>query len=102
MTLQEAKELLLVLAKELLQPERQKELLLATNVHEQAGWNWGPDTALADFQGVAVNNEGLVIELNLSGQEDLIFDLSMFCSLISLRLANFSECGKATGEHQSQ
>jgi hypothetical protein len=93
----------LVLAKELLQPERQKELLLATNIHEQANWNWGPGIALTDFQGVAtVENQGFIIELNFSGQKDLKFDLSIFRSLISLQVANFSECGKATGERRSQ
>ena len=93
---------MLVLAKEVLQPERQKELLLATNIHKQANWNWGPGIALTDFQGVAVENQGLIIELNFSSQQDLKFDLSIFRSLISLQVANFSKCGKATGERWSQ
>ena len=82
-----------------LSSEEQKELLLATGIHEQAGWNWGPDVPLAEFQGVTVDDgEGLVVGLDFSGQEDVEFELAMFSPFTSLRAVNFRGCRKARGE----
>lgn len=82
-----------------LSPQAQKELLLATRIHVQAGWwGWGPDVPLNEFEGVAVDGEGLVIGLDFSEQKELKFDLAVFAPLTSLQVINFRLCKDATGE----
>ena len=53
---------------------------------------------LAEFEGVTVNGEGLVVGLDFSEQEELEFDLAVFAPLTSLQVINFTNCGEATGE----
>ena len=82
-------------------PEAQKALLLAAGIHGQAGWGWGPAVPLAEFEGVTVNSEGLVVGLDFSEQEELEFDLAVFAPLTSLQVINFKNCETATGECSS-
>ena len=79
-------------------PEAQKELLLAAGIHEQVGWNWRVDVPLGEFQGVSVDDAGLVVGLDFSEQEELEFDLAVLAPLTSLQVVNFRNCKKATGE----
>ena len=79
-------------------PEAQKELLLAAGIHNQVGWNWRVDVPLGEFQGVSVDDVGLVVGLDFSRQEKLEFDLAVLAPLTSLQVVNFKECYKATGE----
>ena len=83
-------------------PEAQKALLLAAGIHGRAGWGWGPTVPLAEFEGVTVNGEGLVVGLDFSEQKkELAFDLAVFAPLTSLQVINFTNCGEATGECSS-
>ena len=79
-------------------PEAQKELLLAARIHEQVGWNWRVDVPLGEFQGVSVDDAGLVAGLDFSEQMELEFDLAVLAPLTSLQVVNFYRCLKATGE----
>ena len=79
-------------------PEAQKDLLLAARIHEQVGWNWQVDVPLEEFQGVSVDDAGLVVGLDFSEQKGLEFDLAVFAPLTSLQVVNFRNCRKATGE----
>ena len=80
-------------------PEAQKELLLAARIQEQVGWNWQIDVPLDEFQGVSVDDAGLVVGLDFSEQpEELKFDLAVLAPLTSLQVVNFRNCRKATGE----
>ena len=79
-------------------PEAQKDLLLAARIHEQVGWNWQVDVPLEEFQGVSVDDAGLVVGLDFSEQEALEFDLVVLAPLTSLQVVNFRNCRKATGE----
>ena len=81
-----------------LSPQSQKELLLATRIHGQAGWGWGPDVPLNEFEGVAVDGEGFIVGLDFSEQKELEFDLAVFAPLTSLQVVNFRLCENATGE----
>ena len=80
------------------QVQQQRELLLAAGIHGQAGWGWAPDVPLAEFEGVTVDGEGLVVGLDFSEQKELEFDLVVLAPLTSLQVVNFSKCYKATGE----
>ena len=53
---------------------------------------------LAEFEGVTVNGEGLVVGLDFSEQKELEFDLAVLAPLTSLQVVNFRNCKKATGE----
>ena len=53
---------------------------------------------LAEFEGVTVNGEGLVVGLDFSEQKILEFDLAVFAPLTSLQVINFKYCLNATGE----
>ena len=53
---------------------------------------------LNEFEGVAVDGEGLVIGLDFSEQKELKFDLAVFAPLTSLQVINFRLCKDATGE----
>ena len=79
-------------------PEAQKELLLAARIHEQVGWNWRLDVPLEEFQGVSVNDAGLVVGLDFSEQKGLEFNLAVLAPLTSLQVVNFRNCNEATGE----
>ena len=79
-------------------PEAQKELLLPAGIHEQVGWNWQVDVPLEEFQGVSVDDAGLVVGLDFSEQKQLEFDLAVLAPLTSLQVVNFHNCRKATGE----
>ena len=79
-------------------PEAQKELLLAARIQEQVGWNWRVDVPLGEFQGVSVDDAGLVVGLDFSEQEELEFDLAVLAPLTSLQVVNFRNCRKATGK----
>ena len=79
-------------------PEAQKELLLAARIQEQVRWNWQVDVPLGEFQGVSVDDAGLVVGLDFSGQKELEFNLAVLAPLTSLQVVNFRDCGKATGE----
>ena len=79
-------------------PEAQKELLLAAGIHQQVVWNWRVDVPLGEFEGVSVDDAGLVIGLDFSKQKQLEFDLAVLAPLTSLQVVNFYNCTKATGE----
>jgi hypothetical protein len=79
-------------------PEAQKELLLAARIQEQVRWNWRVDVPLEEFQGVSVDDAGLVVGLDFSGQRELEFDLAVLAPLTSLQVVNFRNCRNATGE----
>ena len=79
-------------------PEAQKDLLLAARIHEQVGWNWQVDVPLEEFQGVSVDDAGLVVGLDFSEQKELEFDLAVLAPLTSLQVVNIRNCRKATGE----
>ena len=80
-------------------PEAQKELLLAAGIHEQVGWNWQVDVPLGEFEGVSVDDAGLVVGLDFSEQSKVLqFDIAVFAPLTSLQVVNFHNCRNATGE----
>ena len=79
-------------------PEAQKELLLAAGIHQQVEFNWRVDVPLGEFEGVSVDDAGLVIGLDFSEQSGLKFDLAMLAPLTSLQVVNFLACKEATGE----
>ena len=82
------------------QAEAQKELLLAAGIHQQVVWNWRVDVPLGEFEGVSVDDAGLVVGLDFSEQRELEFDLAVLAPLTmtSLQVVNFPNCKKATGE----
>jgi len=71
-------------------PGAQKELLLAAGIHKQVGWNWQIEVSLGEFQGVSVDDTGLVVGLDFSEQKELEFDLAVFAE----RRASYDRQGR--------
>ena len=79
-----------------LSPEAQKELLLAMALPLKS---WSADVPLGEFEGVTVDEAGLVVKLDLSGKKDIAIKLADIAGLESLKELNLNECRKATGTY---
>ena len=85
-------------------PEAQKELLLAAGIHKQVGWNWQIDIPLGEFQGVSVDDAGLVVGIDFCGQDQrgeaagLKFNLAVLAPLTSLQVVNLRLLETTSGE----
>ena len=58
--------------------------------------SWSADVPLGEFEGVTVDEAGLVVKLDLSGKQDI--KLADIAGLESLKELNLEECERAKGE----
>ena len=74
--------------------ERQKQALLVMHLPLES---WSTNVPLGKFEGVTVDETGLVVKINLRGR-DIELKVDTFAPLKSLKELNLAGCVKATGE----
>ena len=75
--------------------EAEKQLLLAMGLPLES---WSTNTPLGEFEGVTVDELGLVVKIDLHDKGNIELKIDDFAQLKSLKELNLKGCRKATGE----